>query len=218
MDAGILEALNTPVAAPPGQSVKEKNSDVNKNEFLNLLVTQLKHQDPMNPMQNEEFAVQLAQFTQVEELMKINETLSGQTKDTGGDFSSMASYLGNEVWLNSDKVSVKNEQGGKIGFVLSEAATNVQIELVDKAGVVRQKIDAGAMDAGQQTVSLDDLAVASGEYTARVVANGASGNETKPAVSIAGIVSGFVPGPNPMLLIGDREVSTADIKRVTVPK
>jgi flagellar basal-body rod modification protein FlgD len=49
---------------------------VNESEFLNLLVTQLKHQDPLNPADNQAFLAQLAQFSSLEQLMSINQTLS----------------------------------------------------------------------------------------------------------------------------------------------
>ena len=49
---------------------------VNESEFLNLLVTQLKNQDPMNPADNQAFLAQLAQFSSLEQLMSINKTVT----------------------------------------------------------------------------------------------------------------------------------------------
>jgi flagellar basal-body rod modification protein FlgD len=49
---------------------------VSESEFLNLLVTQLKHQDPLNPADNQAFLAQLAQFSSLEQLMSINQTLT----------------------------------------------------------------------------------------------------------------------------------------------
>jgi flagellar basal-body rod modification protein FlgD len=217
MDANLLNTINSPTDSSfaPVRDVKGKNDKVDKNEFIQLLVTQLKHQDPLNPMQNEEFAVQLAQFTQVEQLIKINDTLSAQNQKSEGDFNYLASYLGHEVWLNSDKVSVNGSQAGKVGFVLPQDAANVQIELVDKDGVVRDTVNAGPLKSGQNVMELKDLSTSSGEYQARVVASTLGGNQLKVEASVVGTVSGFVPGANPTLLIGDRELSTADIRRVT---
>lgn len=56
------------------------SSDINKNEFLNLLVAQLKNQDPMNPVDNQQFLAQLATFSSLEQLMSIN---AGIQKLTG---------------------------------------------------------------------------------------------------------------------------------------
>jgi flagellar basal-body rod modification protein FlgD len=49
---------------------------VDKTEFLELLVAQLKHQDPMNPVNNEQFITQLATFSSLEQLISINEAVS----------------------------------------------------------------------------------------------------------------------------------------------
>jgi len=52
------------------------SSDVNKEDFLLLLVAQLQNQDPMNPMDNEQFVAQLATFSSLEQLMSINEAVT----------------------------------------------------------------------------------------------------------------------------------------------
>ena len=51
-----------------------------KNQFVQLLVTQMKNQDPMNPMDGKDLAAQLAQFSSVEQLMNINTQLSNLTR------------------------------------------------------------------------------------------------------------------------------------------
>lgn len=188
---------------------------IDQTEFLELLVTQLQNQDPLNPMQNEEFAVQLAQFTQVEQLIGINEKL--ESGKSGESFGSLASYLGQEVWLDSDVVSVADGNAGEIAFQLGSGASNVDVELVDSAGVVRQVLNIGALSSGSHRISLDGINVANGDYQARVKATSASGSEVAPEVSVAGIVNGYIPGPNPTLLVGDREVLTSEISRVQIP-
>ncbi len=52
------------------------SSNVSKEEFLKLLVTQLQNQDPMNPINNEQFITQLATFSSLEQLMSINAAVS----------------------------------------------------------------------------------------------------------------------------------------------
>lgn len=188
---------------------------IDQTEFLELLVTQLQNQDPLNPMQNEEFAVQLAQFTQVEQLIGINEKLeSGKSEE---NFGSLASYLGQEVWLDSDVVSVADGNAGEIAFQLGSGASNVDVELVDSAGVVRQVLNIGALPSGSHRIPLEGINTGNGDYQARVKASSASGAELTPEVSVAGIVNGYIPGPNPTLLVGDREVLTSEISRVQIP-
>ena len=70
------------------------------------------------------------------------------------------------------------------------------------------------MNAGQQMGSLDDLKLRNGDYQVRVSAVRQDGLEFSPQVFAAGVVNGFVPGADPVLLLGGREVSPGDIKEV----
>ena len=120
-----LQALG---AVPQKTKTAEDAAQVDKQEFLQLLVTQLENQDPLDPQNQEEFAVQLAQFSQLEQLVNINETL--QSGGTGGGLSSLASYLGHEVWLNSETLAVNGGEAGSLRFSLPADATDVAIELL----------------------------------------------------------------------------------------
>lgn len=63
--------------------VTETTSDVDKNDFLKLLVAQLEHQDPLSPMKNEEFIAQLATFSSLEQLIAINQGIEELVELTG---------------------------------------------------------------------------------------------------------------------------------------
>ena len=72
---GLVSTHNEQTAAyTAGSSMP--STDVNKEEFLKLLVAQLQNQDPMNPMDNQEFVAQLATFSSLEQLMSINAAVS----------------------------------------------------------------------------------------------------------------------------------------------
>ena len=75
------------VAASDSQGQKERTDfrNIGKTEFLNLLVAQLQHQDPLDPLKNEEFVAQLAAFSSLEQLIAINKAV---TKLSGGDTGS----------------------------------------------------------------------------------------------------------------------------------
>ena len=74
-------------ASSDGNSQKEQSDlqNIGKTEFLNLLVAQLQHQDPLDPLKNEEFVAQLATFSSLEQLIEINKAV---TKLSGGDTNS----------------------------------------------------------------------------------------------------------------------------------
>ena len=54
----------------------KKTSDLNKDTFLKLLITQMQNQDPLNPMEDREFIAQMAQFTSLEQMQNLNQNLN----------------------------------------------------------------------------------------------------------------------------------------------
>lgn len=183
---------------------------IGTDEFLTMLVTQLKNQDPLDPMKNDQFAVDLAQFSQLEKLVSIDNKLGANN----GDASSFAAYLGHEVTLNSNKVSVSNGDGGKAQYELVARSNNVRVQLVAADGSVAANLPQGTQQAGSHDVSLTGLSVPPGEYTLRVLAATPTGTDAEVHSNAAGVVTGFIPGPDASLLIGDRQIKPGDISRV----
>ncbi len=208
-NSGLINQLNQPSAAT--KTEKKDKSQIGQNEFLQLLITQLKNQDPLDPMKNDQFAVDMAQFTQVEQLIKINEKLD---KEEGGDLGSLASYLGREVSLADTQVNVEGGDGGRMSLNLVGDAADVKIELLNADGSVKEAIEVGALTKGKHSVALDNVQTTDGAYNYRVTATDSTGANVTTKAQISGIVSGFVPGAEPKLLIGSREISPSEIKEV----
>jgi flagellar basal-body rod modification protein FlgD len=192
---------------------RKVNGEMGQQEFLSLLVTQLQNQDPLDPMKNEEFAVDLAQFSQLEQLVSINDKLGGA--DTAS--ASMAGFLGQQVTLVGNTLNIQGGKSPDILLDLPSEATNVSLDLLDSKGDVVQTFPLGAMQAGSQIVSSQGLTVPDGEYKFVVQAQSPQGGKFSPAASIGGIVSGFIPGPEPKLIVGGQEVSLSEVARVDTP-
>lgn len=208
---GAGQAAN--MSGTAGTQVK-KQDNVGRDEFLQLLVTQLKYQDPEAPMDSKEFAVQLAQFTQVEKLVSIDAQLSKQSQN----MSSMTGYLGNKVVLASKDVQVKSRNGGQVQLDLSQDAENIRVQLLDAKGAIVGQTVVDHLTKGKQLVSLDGIAVPDGQYRVQVKASSRYGaGEFSVAAAAAGIVSGFIPGPDPRLIVNGREISVSEIKEVSIP-
>ncbi|RMG40496.1 MAG: hypothetical protein D6719_10855 [Candidatus Dadabacteria bacterium] len=208
-----LQSLNGTAGTQSQQKTKKKNrNEIGQQEFLQLLVTQLKQQDPLDPMKNEEFAVNLAQFSQLEQLIAINDKIGQQS---GSEPGSLAAYLGHEVSLNSDRVEVSGGDGGRVRFELVTDASAVKADLIDPlTGSVVETVELGQLQAGKHSIPLKDLNSRDGEYQVKITALGSNGNVSEPDVQVSGVVSGFVPGPEPTLLVGNREVTPGEIEAV----
>jgi flagellar basal-body rod modification protein FlgD len=194
---------------------KNKNEQIGKDEFLTLLVTQLKNQDPEAPLDSKEFAVQLAQFTQVEKLISIDDKLTAQSDAAA--IGSMAGYLGHNVVLDSKEVSVKGGRAGQLQIELTRDSGTMEVQFINSRGALVGKKELAPLNAGKHIVSLDGVSTPDGVYTTRIVAKNRTGAGTfQPAFATVGLVSGFVPGPNPKLIVNGREVSVSAVKEVTV--
>ncbi|MBU1052895.1 MAG: hypothetical protein KKC46_03565 [Proteobacteria bacterium] len=94
----------------------QAKKEMGKDEFLNLLVTQLKYQDPLNPMEGQEFSAQLAQFSSLEQLTNMNSTLSGiQNSLSASNQDNLLDYIGKTVKTINDatgEVTGITYQGG----------------------------------------------------------------------------------------------------------
>jgi flagellar basal-body rod modification protein FlgD len=208
----IGSATSSTTKSSSSTKLVSDNSQVSKDQFLQLLVTQLQNQDPLEPMKNEDFAVNLAQFSQLEQLVSINEKLSSPSSDS----TSLASYLGHEVSLSSSQVEIGNGSDALLRIKLAQDADDVAIDLTDANGATVATLNLGELSKGSHTVSLADSGVANGSYGFSVRSTGAGG-ETIVPTSVAGLVSGFVPGPEAKLVVGNRELLLSDVTEVRVP-
>jgi flagellar basal-body rod modification protein FlgD len=89
-----VTALSSAVAGSSGATQAAPQNSVTKDEFLKLFVTQLKYQDPLNPMDSAGFTSQLAQFSSLEQLTNIND---GMTSLLGYQNSLQNAFIGNFV-------------------------------------------------------------------------------------------------------------------------
>ncbi len=204
----------TTSAVPSQTSTTKRNDQMGQVEFMQLLIAQLKNQDPEAPVDSKEFAVQLAQFTQVEKLTAIDQKLDRQTSS----INSVAGYLGQQVMLSGSDITVASGEGGQLQLDLPQASSEIRVDILDSKGkTVGQKIFRD-LAAGKQIVSLNELTVPDGSYGFKVSALRGSGvGFFTPNAAVSGLVTGFIPGPDPKLVVGNREVSVGAVKEVTLP-
>jgi flagellar basal-body rod modification protein FlgD len=178
-----------------------------KDDFIKLLVAQLKHQDPMNPQDGTQMATQLAQFSSVEQLMNINQTLSGQSNTNAG----LATALENStaIGLIGKNVSIANDAftvGGADpvpGFSTELAsAGKLTVSILDAQGHIVRTQDMGTVAAGRQPLDISGLSsgLANGNYTVKVSFTNAAGTASTPATLTTAHVDGVQFGPTGLVL------------------
>ncbi len=225
MDDATIKALNnSPAPVDPnspgsstGSNAQGAGADtetITQNEFLTLLVHQLQNQDPLNPMQNEEFAVQLAQFSQLEQLVEINKKLTDGGVGGGTGISSMASYLGHEVVLRDQFIQIQSGRGPNILLDVPQGVQSGRVDLLNESGSVVKSIELSELEPGRQVIPLGNLDVASGDYNVQVtVVNGEGQFQTLDS-RVTGTVEGFIMEPEPALIVNGVEVPLDQIVEV----
>jgi flagellar basal-body rod modification protein FlgD len=189
-----------------------------KDDFLLLLVTQLRHQDPLEPLDAQDFASQLAEFTALEQQIETNELLTEQNQLRAAEMleaqnSVAIGLIGKGVVVPGSRLDLTGS-GNEAAFVSTSGAGRLTIRLTDGAGRIVQEIEADVSAGGVQRIALGgDVDLPAGTYSVSVEA------QTEGLVVAAlggGVVSGVRWGESgPSLVIGDREVPLSEVLQIT---
>jgi len=166
--------------------------------FLTLLVTQLRNQDPLNPMDNSQMTSQLAQISTVTGINKLNDTMSALSASLGANqYLQATGLVGHDVLVPGSKLLLADHLGAG-GFTLPNDVDRVVVSIKDSSGAVVRQIDLGEQKAGTNSFvwdgQTDSGAVAiDGVYTFSVEAT--QGGKTVTADPLMfGHVDGIVVG------------------------
>ena len=157
-----VSSTQTPATATGLTQAANTNSQVSKDQFLLLLTEQLKNQDPMKPYDNQEFASQLAQFSQLEQLTSINTLLEQQATSNQNlsktiSNSALPGMLGKTAKAQSDTVNFDGSNSMDFGYSLPYGAALGLVTITDPSGaVVKQfNLSGSKLTAGDQKLNWD---------------------------------------------------------------
>lgn len=182
------------------------NDDLGKDAFLQLLVTQLSNQDPLNPMEDKEFVAELSQFSSLEQLTNLNEGMENLIDATKRqDLISAVSFMGKEVTASGDVLSKSNGKVSELSFTLKEDASALLINIIDESGNIVRTVDLDAMEAGTHSFTWDGLdyvgnEVEDGLYAAAVAAETTDGKIMLVSTEVSGVVEGIESSDGQYLL------------------
>jgi flagellar basal-body rod modification protein FlgD len=182
-----------------GKKQEALKNKLNKDDYLNLMVTQLKYQDPTKPLENHEMATQLAQFNTVEQLIGVNTTLQAmQNQSAQANIDKLTPYLGRVVEVSGSKISVTPEKNVSQGIVeLPGKAGSLSVLIKDSQGTVVKTMGLGEKAAGRHVISWDGktdggVDAKAGEYSFEVMASSTDGKEVKAKTSFTSKVEAIV--------------------------
>lgn len=208
---------NAGAVASPKRTGIAQNFD----SFLMLLTTQLKNQDPLEPLDTNEFTQQLVQFASVEQQLRSNDTLNALLASTrASSVSTAASFIGMQVSADGATAPLTN---GRAEWTLNAArsATKAEIVIRNASGDVVAS-QTKALSGGSQTFIWDGRTATGvapdGPYTLTAVARDASGQTVAVKTEIAGLVSAVdLSAEAPVLLVGSARVPLAQVRSIRTP-
>lgn len=163
----VVEGLGL---TPPKRTASDK---LGQEQFLQLMIAQLKNQDPMKPMENGEFLGQMAQFGTVSGIQDLQKTMSDMAGALTSNQALMASSLvGRAVLVPGNRVPYAPGVPVMAAAELPQAASDMRVSIVDGSGQVVRQMVLGPQNAGLVKFSWDGLndagaAAAPGTYTVR---------------------------------------------------
>ena len=144
-----------------------KSNELGQSAFLELMITQLKNQDPLSPQDNTQFIAQLAQFSSVESLDKLNNNFDSFTNNFVANQALQASSLvGRSVSVPTDTTQL--DLGGVVSASVDVPASTgtVQVNIYNESGELVDKADLGAQPAGEMVLRWDGVRMeVNGELT-----------------------------------------------------
>lgn len=222
MQTGITNGLgyfNNPVAG---------KSTLGKDDFLKLMLTQMKSQDPLNPMESTEFAAQLAQFSSLEQLLNLNDQMKTSI-DANFYFTQSinntlaATFIGKEAKLSTNNFQFNGQETQTLGYRLDSRATNVTIKIYNEDGALVKTIENAPANAGDNKLSWDFTdnngnTVPYGKYRFEVEAVDAKDNPINASKYVLGKIGGVrFTEFGTKLLINGTEFNLSDILEIYEP-
>ncbi len=206
-------------AAPTSEKV------MGKDDFLKMLITQLKYQDPLNPLQGTEFSAQLAQFSSVEQLANINKTLMDSIDgnyllSTSINNTLASTVIGRDVKAYGNQVYWGGNGSIPLSFELLGEASTVTVEVLDANGQVVRRLDLDDPGKGLQEVvwdgkNQDGDSLPEGVYTFRVEAKDDEGNAVAATTFTSGTITGVrYTSRGAVLMLGSIEIALSDVYEI----
>lgn len=172
---------------------RKASNSLDKDAFLLLLITELKNQNPLDPMDNKDFIAQLTQFSTLEQITNMTKSIQNfLTLQQGALQAQAASMIGKYAVVQTDQITVRNGTAESIIFELDQPAP-VVVRIYDSNGNLVKEATSNSLDAGTHAYVWDGrnstgLTVPDGTYTYTVSKINPDGSQTE----IGGVEGGKV--------------------------
>lgn len=151
-------SVTDPLASSRVRAQVATQRSLGQDDFLKLMVTQLRNQDPMKPMENGEFLGQIAQFSTVSGIQELQSSFAALSASMQSDQALQAAALvGRTALVASGSATLKAGEAVDGAVELPSGATDVVVDITDASGAVVRQLDLGTRPAGMAEFAWDGL-------------------------------------------------------------
>ena len=224
IDTSSVSGIMTTAQYNAQKAATPQNTSMGQSEFLTLFTTQLKNQDPTDPVKNEAFVAQLAQFSQLEATTSMKTSMNSLVSSMSNDrMLGAASLMGKQVAVPDGPVEVTDTTVSQGTINMPAGADGVQLQVFNEKGILVRTQIMGAQPPGDVTLAWDGMtdggtSAANGTYRYVATVN-SKGTMSKPTVNtyatVTGVSSaGTSDGAMLLEVAGGKTVNLADVKRI----
>lgn len=218
----MLQGIQPHAETKGSQTPASAQKPLGKDDFMKLLIAQLSHQNPLQPMDGQEFSAQLAQFSALEQMTNVNTNIQKliQSQQAATN-SAMINMIGKQVDVLGNGITHTSGETHNLNYFLPERAASVTVDVYDSLGQLVRTLN-GTASKGNNTVLWQGLNNAGeplpeGDYTFKVTATDANGKVLEAKTFTKGTVSEvlFEDGKTFAIVNGEK-ISADSISRVSL--
>lgn len=197
-------------------------SSLGKDDFFKLMMAQLKNQSPLDPTDSSKYAAELAQFSSLEQLQNMNDSLSQNinanymlTQSVNNTLT--AALIGKSAKLNSNQIKYDGQSEGEFTYKLPVQAGTATVKILDQNGTVVKSYENVPMTAGKHKLSWDFTdnsgdEVANGDYTVKVEATTPDGDPMTTDIYTTGVIQAVrFTDSGTSIVVNGSEYSLSDV-------
>ena len=220
----ILNKASDPNYVDPKRKVDgHGNPSLDKDAFFKLMLTQLKQQDPTNPLKNHEMAAQLAQFSTLEQMSNMNSTLTKiEGKNSEPQNFQALNLIGKTVAGDSSKIARSQfDKGHDFNFNATQEMTEATVKVMNDKGEAVREFKLHNLKEGANKITWNGMnesgdKQAPGDYQFKIEAKNKLGDKVNVKTDFEGKISGIrFAADGPVLQVGQQSIKMRDVRQIT---
>jgi flagellar basal-body rod modification protein FlgD len=199
----------------------EQKTEMGKEAFLKMFLEQLKYQDPMNPVKNEQFSQQMAMFSQLEQQINTNKNLEKMISQQSNMQIAALQLVGKNITADRSVIYHDKNKSSGLNIKIPQDVNELKVEIVDGGGDVLKTFNMGAHEKGDLNFKWDGnresgQPVESGRYSYRVSGKDLEGKPVIVNTKVDGKVTGVTSSQGIVyLMVGEQKIGLSDVEMIT---